>query len=416
MKRYGRVLRERRFRTLWLGATVSNVGDSVSLLALIWLVYTTGGSATKLGWFVAAYTAPVIVGGPLAGIVLDRFDRRLLMSYDNLVRGVLVAALPLLSFEHALRLWQVYLFAIAYGFLKMIPLAGVPAILPDLVEPHDLDVANALESISFYLSTIVGPALAGLLIAAVGAINVLWLDAASYLLFALALLRIGQLPRAEATSPSGERSVRQAFLFVIGIPVLLATTLMFMLVNIGAGIVEVITPVYVNQSLHAGAAAYGALLATAGAAGLVGAFAAGAGAGHLPLGHAIAFSEIAAGVAYGFLAATPPLALAFLAFAVGALCLGPLTVWAQTIRMRLIPPEMRGRIFGTMRSLMQATPPLGALVAGALLRTGGMQLAALATAVLLIAPAVISLALGSLDEQTADRTDSKPTQDVENAF
>jgi MFS family permease len=398
MRRYLLVLRARRFRLLWLGATASSFGDSISLLALIWLVYLTGGSATKLGWFVAAYTAPVILGGPFAGAALDRFDRRLIMISDNLMRGIVVGLLPLLSYHHALRLWQLYGFAVVYGFLKMIPLAGVPAVIPDLVPAEDFDTANALESISFYMSAIAGPAAAGLLIAELGAINVLWLDAASYFAFAFALVRVGPLPRAPRAAHEDARTIRHSLLFVAGIPILLATTVMFMLVNIGEGIVEVITPVYVRQVLLAGAATYGTLVAVAGAAGLAGAFAAGASASRLPLGRAIALSEIAAGCAYAILAGKPPLALTFIGLALGALCLGPLTVWAQTIRMQLIPPEMRGRVFGTMRTLMQATPPLGALLAGPLLRLGGIPVAAAAIGVVLIVPAVIALLTGALSQ------------------
>src|SRR5262249_8413388 len=84
----------RRYRLLWIGDTLSSLGDSVGFLALIWLVYSTAGSAATLGGFVAVYTAPVIVGGPLAGAALDRFDRRRLMIADNVVRGMLVASLP----------------------------------------------------------------------------------------------------------------------------------------------------------------------------------------------------------------------------------------------------------------------------------------------------------------------------------
>ncbi len=213
MRRYLQVLRARRFRLLWLGATASSFGDGVSLLALIWLVYVTGGSATKLGWFVAAYTAPVVVGGPLVGAALDCFDRRLIMIADNLMRGVVVGLLPLLSYHHALHLWQLYGFAVLYGFLKMIPLAGVPTVIPDLVAAEDFDAANALESISFYLSAIAGPAAAGLLIAEIGAINVLWLDAASYFAFAFALVRVGPLPRAPRAEHAEARTIRHSLRF-----------------------------------------------------------------------------------------------------------------------------------------------------------------------------------------------------------
>lgn len=399
MRPYLAVLGIRRFRLLWFGDTASALGDSVGFLALVWLVYSTGGTAATVGAFVAAYTAPVLVGGPLAGLALDLFDRRRLMLADNAVRGVLMALVPLAHYGGALRIWHLYVVAFAYGLLKMIPLAGVPSMIPDLVPDDRLETANALESVTYYLSAVVGTALAGALIGVIGAASVLWLDAASYLVYALALWRIGDL--TETTHARAERSkrpIREAFQLIWTTPILLATTLMFMCVNVGEGIVAVLTPVYVRETLHGGAGTYGALVSVAAAAGLVGALGAGATAGRWPLGRSIALSELAAGCAYAGLAAEPALALTFVVLAGGSLFLGPLTVWAQTIRMRLVPPEMRGRVFGLLRTVMQATPPLGALVTAPLLAAGGVPLVALAVAGLLSVPAAVALALRVLGD------------------
>ena len=144
---------------------------------------------------------------------------------------------------------------------------------------------------------------------------------------------MGPLPRAPRAVHGDARTIRHSLLFVAGIPILLATTVMFMLVNVGEGIVEVITRVYVHQVLLAGAGTYGALVAVAGAAGLAGAVAAGASASRLPLGRAIALSEIAAGGAYAILAAEPPLALTFIGLSLGALGLGPLKALLQNHRV-----------------------------------------------------------------------------------
>ena len=392
------VLALRRYRLLWIGDTLSSLGDSVGFLALIWLVYVTAGSAATLGGFVATYTAPVIVGGPLVGAALDRFDRRRLMLADNVVRGVLVALVPMLHVLGVLAVWQLYVFAFVYGLLKMVPLAGVPALIPELVPEERLEAANGLESVSFFLSSVVGAAAAGALIGAVGGANALWVDAASYAAFALALWRLGPVAPPSVSSADGApQPVRDALRFIARTPVILATTLMFMSVNIGSGIVEVITPVYVKHVLGAGPGTYGALLSVSAVAGLAGALLAGT-TGSWQLGRAIAVSEIAAGGAYAGLAAKPGLALVFLVLAGAALFLGPLTVWAQTIRMRLIPAAMRGRVFGLLRTLMQATPPLGALLAAPLLRHGGIPAAGFAVAALLAVPAVTALALGILRE------------------
>lgn len=396
MGNYRAVLAVRRFRLLWIGDTVSTLGDSIGALALIWLVYTLRGSVSGLGLFVAAYTAPVLLGGPLVGAALDRFDRRRLMVADNALRGVLVALIPLLHAFGVLEVWELYVFAVVYGLLKMVPLAGVPSLIPELLPSELLDAANALETISFFLGGVAGAGAAGVLIAAVGGANALWVDAASYAVFAVCLVRIGPLVvhRDVTVSP---RPFADALRFALRERIVLATTLMFVSINVGSGIVEVILPVYVRRVLHAGAQAYGLVVATCAAAGLVAAIVAGARS-FARLGRAIAVSELAAGLSYAGLAGRPSLVPAVLVFAGGAFFLGPLTVWAQTIRMRLVPADLRGRTFGLLRTVMQSAPPLGALLAAPLLHVGGWAGVGVGVALLVGAPAVLAAVAGWLRE------------------
>ena len=345
------------------------------------------------------------------GAVLDRFDRRRLLIADNVFRAGLMALVPILQLAGALRLWQLYVVAVVYGLLKMFPLAGVPALIPDLVPDDRLEVANALETVSYFLSAVVGAAMAGVLVAVVGGANALWFDAASYMFFAFALWRMGRVPSAHETAGDGVGpSIRTAARFVVATPVIVATTVMFMLVNVGEGILQVVMPVYVRGVLGAGPGTYGALVSVAAAAGVLGALAAGVSAGRLRLGKAIAVSEILAGVAFAALGGTPGTGLAFLLFALGSLFLGPLTVWAQTIRMRFIPADMRGRVFGLLRTLVQSTVPLGALLASLLLARGGMATALLAVGLLLVLPAVVALALGLLRQDRPGDADVRADQ------
>jgi MFS family permease len=392
---YRRLLRRRSFRLLWIGATVSLLGDALTFTALIWLVYDVTGSARSVGYLVAVATAPVVVGGPLAGLALDRLDRRLLLVCDNLVRGAAVGLVPILAAAGALRPWELYVVAGLHGLLKMIPLAGVPSLIPELVEDEELDAANGLESVSFALAAVAGPAAAGALVAAVGAANVLILDAGSYAFFAVALGRLP--PLGHATAGGGaSRSLLDALRFLRSTPILLATTAMFMFVNVGEGSVEVVLPVYARHVLGGGAGIYGLLASVAGTALLAGSLAAGAVAGRLPLGVAIGAAELAAGALLVLLALQPGLVPALAVLAGESFFLGTLTVWAQTIRMRVLPADLRGRVFALLRTSMQATPPAGALVAAPLLATGGVPLAVVVAAALVGAPAVVALASGVL--------------------
>src|SRR5438067_4484042 len=205
MERYRQIFRQGSFRRFWLGFTFSVLGDAMTRVALTWYVYEATRSARAVGWLMLCYTGPIVVGGLLAGVLLDRFGRRNVMLADNVVRGAAVATLPLLAALGRLALWHVYAVAAIYGLLMMISLAGGPSLVPALVGGDQLATANALEMLSFTLGGVVGPPLAGLLIPAVGAPNVVLVDAVSYAAFALALATVRPAGGPDAAARSAGR-------------------------------------------------------------------------------------------------------------------------------------------------------------------------------------------------------------------
>jgi MFS family permease len=413
MRRYRTTLGYRDFRLLWTGMTLSALGDSMSLVALLWLVYQTTGSARQLGWFVATYTAPVAVGGLVAGSVLDRFDRRAVLLADNLIRGAAFAVVPLLYHAHALALWHLYLVAALFALFKMVPLAGVPAMIPQLVPPGELDSANALESIGYGVATLAGPAAAGILLTRLNGADVVAVDAATYFAFAALLWRLrpatGHADADAGAAPAaagGGAGLLPALRFIVGEPAILATTVMFMLFNVGLGIILVLLPVYARTvlTIGGGATGFGVLSSALAGGELAGAAAAGMAGSRWPLGRAIAGSQLAAGALLLGLVTLPQLPGAVAFLALSAFCSGPLTVWAQTLRMQLIPAHLRGRVFGLLRTSMQATPPIGGLAASLLLAGPGLRQAVLATALLIGVPGAGGLLLRPLSAA------ARPTQ------
>jgi MFS family permease len=176
---------------------------------------------------------------------------------------------------------------------------------------------------------------------------------------------------------------------------------MFMLVNIGGGMVSVLLPVFVDEA-GGGATVYGTLLAVSAGAGLIGATVAGATGGRVPYGRAIAASQACSGLALLVLAADAQLALAFVGIAVSWFFLGPLTVWAQTLRMRVIPPELRGRVFGLLRTAMQGTVPLGGALAP-VVAAGAVSRGFLVAALLIAVPGLVGLVHPALAESPPER-------------
>src|SRR5215472_1083830 len=135
------------FRRVWAGATVSAAGDAASWVALVGLALGTAHASLPL--LAVLYTAPVAVGGLVAGWALDRFDRRRLMIGDCVLRGAVFASIPVTAVFGRPAAGQLYAVAAVYGLLKMVSLAGFPSLIPALVPESRLDQANALEGVTY---------------------------------------------------------------------------------------------------------------------------------------------------------------------------------------------------------------------------------------------------------------------------
>lgn len=428
MQRYLRLLRRRDYALLWGGATVSALGDGMSFVALVWLVLERGGDPGTVGWLAAAYTAPVVVGGLAAGLVLDRFDRRRVLAADNLVRGVAIASVPIAELLGTLSTAHLFVVAAVYGLLFMTSLAGIPSLIPTLVDEDELTTANAMESLSYGIAGLTGPALAGVVIAIVGAPAVLAIDAATYGIFVVCLLAMRPAPAAPVRQRGGAaaaddgasgsepatpgRGLGPAIRFVLGAPAILAITAIYMAINIGEGIFIVLAPVYARDVLGGGATTYGTLVSSFTAGSLVGALLVGGIGWRWPLGRSIAAATFATGLVMGLLVLTPPLVPTIAILALAGLLASSLTAWAQTIRMRLIPPGLRGRVFALLRTLMQSTPPIGAVTGGALLAGGDVGPAIAAMAALIAIPGAVGLVLPALDRDATGETTVPGTGDV----
>ncbi|NJD26698.1 MAG: MFS transporter [Chloroflexi bacterium] len=405
MHAYLQVLRRRDFGLLWVGATVSTLGDGMTIVALIWLVLERTSSPIAVGWLTFLYTAPVVIGGVVAGTLLDRFDRRRVMAADTVARAALMASVPILDATVGLPTWWLYVVAAGYGALMMVPLAGVPALIPSLVDDHELTSANALESISYGVGGILGPALAGLLVAIIGAPAVIGLDALTYLGFFGCLVLIRPIPAAHGRAGAVPRGggIGAVLRMLMSSPPIVATTLMFMAANVGQGIFTVAVPIYAVNVLGRDAAAYGAILAAFSGGLLLGSIVVGAVGTPLRLGRAIAAAQFAAGlVLLGFVGRPElPVSLALgAAFGLGA---SPLTIWAQTIRMRLIPADQRGRAFALLRTLMQSAPPLGGLAGGLVIARTGIDAAFVLASLAIAVPGAVGLVARALDDASVSQ-------------
>jgi MFS family permease len=367
-------LRHRDFRLLWAGMCVSLVGDGIFLVAMAWQVYALSNAPTALATVGIAMTLPTIACLLLGGVVSDRFDRRRVILASDLARGLAVGAIALLAFAGALQLWHLVALVALYGAGTGFFAPAFDAIVPDLLPAAELAQANSLDQFVRPLAfRLAGPALGGVLVAALGAGSAFAFDAVSFLASALALLAMRARPGAPAAgAPASLGSdLRGGFDYVRrhvwlwGTFVAAAVAyLCFM------GPTEVLLPYVVKNSLGGSAADLGLVLA-AGGIGSV-ACAVAMGQGGLPR-REITFIYLVwtlatlAVAGYGVATAVWQLMLVSVAF--NALETAGTIVWA-TVKQREVPASLLGRVssldwlisIGLLPVSLALTGPLSATI------------------------------------------------------
>jgi MFS family permease len=212
------LLSNARFLRLWIGQGASFVGDAVSMVALVVLVVEITGSASAVGGALVARLLPTIAS-PLAGVIADRVDRRVVLVASDLARAVLV-----LGLVFARDLATIYVLVFLMGLARTVFNPTVRAAFPSVVGGGDLTRANALISGTFSTSIMVGPALGGLLVASIGVDAAFLADAVTYLVSAILLSTVPlPHPRRESEEEAGfVRELRSGFGYLVGTRVPLA--------------------------------------------------------------------------------------------------------------------------------------------------------------------------------------------------
>jgi hypothetical protein len=323
------VLRRRAFRRFWLGMMISRAGDAFTLVALSWVVLGIAGPA-QLGVVLMCFGPPRIVSGPVAGRLLDGSRPRLLLAADNAARGLLIAIVPVLLWQHRLAVADLYGIAAVSALLSAVTEVAESALVPRLVADDQLDAANALLAANWEQAGIAGPAVAGLIVATVGAPVALVLDAASFAVMTAVCLSLPPLHRAAppvpaqpAPAPAGAGHGRRGLWILFRFPAVLVLTACGFGMLFLDGVATVLYPQYCRTFLHVGPTGYGALVSAAGAGALLGVLAGPGLSGRLPPSPRLA-AVIGVGAAlFGLLSLAPGLAVAAVLLGLATFAWGP---------------------------------------------------------------------------------------------
>ena len=365
-----RPLRDRDFRLLWAGMTVSLLGDGVYLVAVAWQAYDVSNSPAALAVTGVAWTLPTVLLLPFGGTLSDRIGRRPLMITADLLRAVAVAVISVLSLSGHLEIWHLVALSALFGVGEALFGPSFTAIVPEIL-PRDLLLeANALDQTMRPLAfQFAGPALGGLLVGVWGPGSAFALNAATFLVSAacVALMRVRRVADREDEPSSMLDDMREGLAYARGQTWLWGTLLAFSVAVLAFwGPWEVLVPFVIRNHLDGGAGAYGLVLAAGGLGSIAGAVA----MGHLGMprrrmdvmygcfivsSFAIVFYGLAGSVWQVGLVA----ALIGACFGVG------IVIWG-TMMQSLVPNELLGRVSAIDWMVSTALAPLSFALVGPL--------------------------------------------------
>jgi MFS family permease len=393
-----RPLAGRDFRLLFIGETISLLGDQFHFIALAWLTLEITGSGLALGTVLLVAGLPRAVLVLVGGVAADRFSPRTIMLGSNSIRALIVGVLTLMIVTGTVELWMLYILAFLFGAVDAFFWPAQGAIVPMLVDEDQLPGANGLMQGSQQLTGLLGPALAGILVAAVGTAWAFGIDALSFAVASVALaLIVGGRRRAVIGEhqPSVLRTIRSGLSYAWHDPAIRSLILLSTVLNFAInGPISVGIAWMANNQFEDGARAFGFILAAFGAGALVGAIVAGSLGAVRELGWISVIGAIVMGIALGLIAIAPTALLVMILALFIGLAVGFLNVRIVAWLQKRTPEDMMGRVMSLVMLGGIALSPLSMALTGALVDLGYVALCFAGGGILIVVAALLGVVWG----------------------
>jgi MFS family permease len=388
-------LRIRNFRLYMTGLTVSVAGNWMQNVAVGWLVLQLTHSGAILGLVTAARFAPLLVLGAWGGLVADRHDKRLLLRVTAAAQLLVAAVLGVLSMTHVITIWSLTALILVAGIVDVIDTPCRQAFMNNIVGRDRIGNAIALNSVLINGARVIGPGIAGWVIATAGVGPCFLLNAASFAATFLGL----QLMRADeliptATETATKRQIRAGLAYVRNTPELRTPLLLVAVAGAFAWEFQVSIPLFTSDTFHGGASEFGWALSAISAGSIAGGLV--AARRRTVLLRSVAMSALLWGIAIVAASLSPTLPVAYVLLALVGSGAVTFNAASKTFLQIAAKDQMRGRVMALWSIGWQGTTVLGAPVVGFLgqfggrygLAFGGITCAAIAVPVLLARPKV----------------------------
>jgi MFS family permease len=390
-----RSLRHRNFRLFVGGQLISLIGTWMQTVAQSWLVYRLTGSSLLLGTVGFSSQIPVFLLSPLGGILADRHDRRVIVVATQTASMLLAGALAFFTLSGTVRVWHVITISALLGVVNAFDVPARQSFLVEMVGKDDLMNAIALNSSMFNGARVVGPGIAGLLVAELGEAWCFLLNAASYLAVIAGLLMMQiHKPRRRVSEGSPLAQIIEGFQFAWStVPVRDILLLVGVISAVGMPY-TVLMPIFADQILHGGARGLGILMSATGLGALAGALFLASRSSVRGLGRWVAVAAAGFGVSMGLFAYSPYFWLSAAALVPTGGFMMLQMASSNTLLQAMVPDDLRGRVMALYSMMFMGMAPLGSLFAGAAATGIGAPMAVgLGSAVALIGAALFAVRL-----------------------
>jgi MFS family permease len=392
-----RALRHRNFRLFFFGQLISLIGTWMDPIAESWLVYRLTGSPLLLGTVAFAGQIPILILMPIGGIIADRYDRRSILVGTQSFTMTLTLVLAGLTLTHVVQPWHIIMLGALMGIVSAFDIPVRQAFIVDTVSREDLANATALNLAIFNGARVIGPALAGIVVTAVGEGWCFLANGLSFLAVIAGLLMMTGASARQAPQGSPMQNIIEGFQFATRTAPVRALILLLGLISLTGTPGVVLMPVFAGQILHGGARALGLLLGAIGLGALCGAItlATRKNVSGLERWIVVACNTFGAALILFSLSRTFWLSAALLVpvgFSV-VLEMGS----SHTLLQSMVPDRLRGRVMAVCSMMFMGMAPLGSLMAGGVAHAIGTPMTvALSGAISIIGGIVFATRLSAL--------------------
>jgi len=404
-------LRQRNYRLFFFGQIVSVAGTWMQTVAQSFLVLDLTHSGTQLGLTTAVRFLPLLLFGPLGGLFADWRDKQRVLLVTQTLAGLLAGAFAILIATGSIRLWIVYLLALALGFVNVFDNPARQSFISEMVSAPDLPNAVTLNSVAMNMARVFGAALGGVIAAAIGLAWCFGCNALSFAAVLISLLVMRKLelfPAKRVAKKKGQ--VRQGLRYVRSTPELLIPLVMIAVVGTLAWEFQVTLPLMATKVFHGGAAAYGVMASVMGAGAVVGGLISAARS--RPRARALCLAAVGWGIAILAAAVAPNMAieLAALVFVgYGSITFNSL---AKTTLQLAARPEMRGRVMALWGLAWLGSTPIGGPIVGWIGQNAGARWSLVIGGLATLICGILALPALTRIDRRADRKRTSPAENT----